>query len=180
MSDFGRKNYYDMLGVPRDATPERIKQAYFDIARVYHPDSHFFDEIVQSTSSPEQTEIFKLITNAYNTLTHEEKRAAYDRTLPADIKGWENAEKPEWLKPGGGMLKPAREPQSKPRPATWKTFGVLPRDENEEESDDHEFTHVNLNFKGKNSPAPVSEGKGLWVFVILGVVIGGVVVYLVM
>ena len=35
-----KKSYYDLLGVPRDATVAQIKEAYREIARMYHPDSN--------------------------------------------------------------------------------------------------------------------------------------------
>ena len=40
------KNFYELLGVPRDASKAQIKDAYKDVARVFHPDSNFYDEII--------------------------------------------------------------------------------------------------------------------------------------
>jgi curved DNA-binding protein len=50
------KDYYAILGVPRNATPEEIKEAYRRLAKEYHPDKN---------PSPEAEEMFKLINEAY-------------------------------------------------------------------------------------------------------------------
>jgi curved DNA-binding protein len=50
------KDYYAILGVPRNATPEEIKEVYRRLAKEYHPDKN---------PSPEAEEMFKLINEAY-------------------------------------------------------------------------------------------------------------------
>ncbi|MFB9376211.1 molecular chaperone DnaJ [Kineococcus gynurae] len=65
MSDF-----YDVLGVSRDASPEEIKRAYRKLARKLHPDV---------TSDPDAGDRFKEVSQAYETLSNPEKRAQYDR-----------------------------------------------------------------------------------------------------
>lgn len=67
-------NYYTLLGVPRDATAEEIRRAYRLSARRFHPDRN---------PSPEATEQFIRIQEAYETLRDPKRRARYDRTLPA-------------------------------------------------------------------------------------------------
>lgn len=93
MDDIASKNYYEVLGVERDATKEQIRDAYREIARIYHPDSNFFNEIVNESLSPEQQSVFKVITAAYNTLTNSAKRAEYDQLLPKDLPTWEPQER---------------------------------------------------------------------------------------
>ena len=66
-------DYYRVLGVPRDATLERIKRAYKRLARQWHPDF--------GGGSPER---FQALQDAYETLSNPEARARYDRTLEMD------------------------------------------------------------------------------------------------
>ncbi|WP_117238154.1 DnaJ C-terminal domain-containing protein [Thermus sediminis] len=63
------KDYYAILGIPRNATQEEIKRAYKRLARQYHPDVN---------KSPEAEERFKEINEAYAVLSDPEKRKLYD------------------------------------------------------------------------------------------------------
>ena len=75
--DDGR-DYYEILGVPRDASEQEIKKAYRRLARQYHPDVN---------KSPEAEARFKEINEAYQVLSDPEKRAAYDRFGRAGLSG---------------------------------------------------------------------------------------------
>jgi molecular chaperone DnaJ len=66
-----QRDYYEILGVARDATPDQIKQAFRRLARKYHPDAN--------PGNPEAEEKFKEINEAYEVLSDPEKRARYDR-----------------------------------------------------------------------------------------------------
>ncbi len=70
------KNYYQILDIPKTATEEDIKRAYFNLARKYHPDR--FDRNVATEHKSQIDEVFDAITNAYRILVSKEKRKAYD------------------------------------------------------------------------------------------------------
>ncbi len=63
-------DYYEVLGVPRDANPDTIRRAYRKLARKYHPDVN---------SDGDAEERFKELGEAYEVLSDAEKRARYDR-----------------------------------------------------------------------------------------------------
>lgn len=70
-------DYYDILGVSRDADREQIKRAYRKLAMRYHPDR---------SNEPDSEESFKQVTEAYEVLRDEEKRRLYDRYGEAGVK----------------------------------------------------------------------------------------------
>ena len=88
MSFVEGKNYYEILGVERDASVDEIKSAYKEIARVYHPDSNFYADLVDQSLSNSHLEIFQEITAAYNTLANKNKRVEYDKSLAPELRGW--------------------------------------------------------------------------------------------
>jgi|FLYL01.1.fsa_nt_gi molecular chaperone DnaJ len=75
-----RKDYYEILGVPRDATNEEIKRAFRRLAMQYHPDRNKEDGAEAR---------FKEIGEAYEVLSDPEKRAAYDRFGHAGLSGFD-------------------------------------------------------------------------------------------
>jgi molecular chaperone DnaJ len=72
-------DYYEVLQVSRDSTGAEIKKAYRKLALKYHPDKNPGDK--------EAEEKFKLINEAYQVLSDEEKRAIYDRYGKAGLEG---------------------------------------------------------------------------------------------
>ena len=66
-----KKNYYEILGISRDAIEEDIKKAYRELAKKYHPDLHPGDKSMEAR--------FKEINEAYEILKDPKKREQYDR-----------------------------------------------------------------------------------------------------
>lgn len=65
-----KRDYYDVLGVSRDASDAEIKKAYRKLSKKYHPD-------INKESDAEEK--FKEVTEAYEVLSDSQKRAAYDQ-----------------------------------------------------------------------------------------------------
>jgi molecular chaperone DnaJ len=77
------RDYYEVLGVSRDAPPEEIKKSYRDLAFKYHPD--------KNPGNKEAEEKFKEATAAYEVLSDPDKRSKYDQFGAAGVS------------PGAGM-----------------------------------------------------------------------------
>lgn len=75
-----KRDYYEILGVPRDATPEQIKSAYRKAALRWHPDRN-------PDNHKEAEERFREATEAYSVLSDPQKRAAYDAYGHAGLRG---------------------------------------------------------------------------------------------
>ncbi|TXD96811.1 J domain-containing protein [Psychrobacter frigidicola] len=72
------KNYYDILGVKKDATDADIKKKYRKLVRQYHPDV---------SDDPDADNKIAVINNAYETIRDKEKRAEYDAMLANPFAG---------------------------------------------------------------------------------------------
>lgn len=86
------KDYYAVLGVPRDADLDQIKKAYRKLARQFHPDV---------SKEPNAEAQFKEAGEAYATLKDADKRAAYDQ-LGKQPEGQEFSPPPQWRQDFGG------------------------------------------------------------------------------
>ena len=72
------RDYYELLGVPRDATEADIKKAFRRLARELHPDV---------SDAPDAEERFKVVVEAYEVLSKSETRELYDRYGHAGLRG---------------------------------------------------------------------------------------------
>jgi len=78
----GKRDYYEVLGVSKNATKEEIKKAYRKQALKYHPDKNPGDKKAE--------ENFKEAAEAYEVLSNDEKKARYDRFGHAGVGGAAN------------------------------------------------------------------------------------------
>src|SRR5512134_223678 len=83
------KDYYQVMGVARDASQEDIKRAYRKLARKYHPD-------VSKEKNAEER--FKELQEAHEVLKDPEKRAAYDQLGANWRQGQDFRPPPDWGK----------------------------------------------------------------------------------
>ena len=73
-----KRDYYDILGINRNASSEEIRSAYRNLAKQYHPDVN---------NEPGSEERFKQINEAYAVLSDPERKSAYDRFGHDGLKG---------------------------------------------------------------------------------------------
>ncbi|TPW08999.1 MAG: molecular chaperone DnaJ, partial [bacterium] len=66
-----KRDYYEILGVAENATPEQVKKAFRGLAKRYHPDANRNDPSAESK--------FKEAGEAFEVLSDPDKRAQYDR-----------------------------------------------------------------------------------------------------
>ena len=74
-----KRDYYEVLGVPKDADEAALKKAYRVLAKKYHPDTN--------AGNAQAAEKFKQITEAYSVLSDPEKKKMYDQFGSADYQG---------------------------------------------------------------------------------------------
>lgn len=108
------KTHYEVLDLPREATPDDIRRRFRELARKFHPDHH--------REHPEYHEIFVGITQAYQVLSDENKRAAYDLDLrqaerrQQDFRGAAYGSAPNGARPGPSAT--SRPDPSRQRPSS--------------------------------------------------------------
>jgi curved DNA-binding protein CbpA len=73
--------HYELLGIARDAPPEKISEAYFERSRLFHPDLRHREDL--GKFEKELNAVFERMRVAYETLSEADKRAIYDQSLDA-------------------------------------------------------------------------------------------------
>lgn len=81
------KNYYDILQINQNASPEIIEKAYKTLAKKYHPD------LQEESNKKEAEEILKEINEAHEILSNPDKKALYDQNLKNETISQEDYEK---------------------------------------------------------------------------------------
>lgn len=90
-----KRDYYEVLGVKKDAGKQQIKSAYRKLAKKYHPDTNVGDAKAE--------QLFKEVTEAYNVLSDEEKRKLYDKFGHAAFDGSMGNDPEEFNRKYGNM-----------------------------------------------------------------------------
>src|SRR6478672_5513784 len=79
MATMTKRDYYEILGVQKNASADEIKKSYRKVAMQYHPDRNPGDKAAE--------EKFKEAAEAYEVLSDTEKKAQYDRYGHAGVRG---------------------------------------------------------------------------------------------
>lgn len=94
-SKFLLKDYYKILGVPRNASAKDIKKAYYQLAKKYHPDTN--------KDEPSAQKNFQDVSEAYEVLSDESKRSDYDQSGSASQDPFSQARRSGQRRAGGAQ-----------------------------------------------------------------------------
>ncbi|MCB0978002.1 MAG: J domain-containing protein [Acidimicrobiales bacterium] len=128
-------NHYDVLGVSRDVDQATLRHAYLAAARAHHPDFHVGADAIELASAAKR---MQEVNEAWAVLGDPERRAEYDRTLPAprsrpSTTSGDPSRQPLVMPPGKGWT---------PRPddTRWQRNYAAWRDEDERLAEDEPST----------------------------------------
>lgn len=116
----GQKNYYDLLGIGRNASLDEIRAAYARKIEACIPTDEDGEPLEDDEISGETQALLKVVTAAFATLSNYEKRAEYDRLLPQTLRTWDEDEF-MWGQ-GWAAKKILTDPENSPY--AFGTFGV--------------------------------------------------------
>lgn len=78
-------DYFELLGVDRDADRRVIKRAYFRLSKAFHPDRHYGQDV--GSFGPWFAAVFESVTRAFDVLSDSRQRAAYEARLRGEAPG---------------------------------------------------------------------------------------------
>jgi curved DNA-binding protein CbpA len=151
---FSQADFYDILGVGRNASTAEIKASYYQLAKKFHPDRH--RQPGYAELKPRLDALFALITQAYQTLSETAQRLVYDERLKKPAAAFRTTP----LKPPPAFVsEPNPEPKPAPVPLPMPTPRPvpieLPRSEPKASSDE---LHHKPTTEPKSEPPPRQSG----------------------
>lgn len=108
------RNFFELMGIERSATEAQVKEAYFRLAKRFHPDVHHGESLGDLRDQLEA--LFIRLGDAYETLKNPKTREAYESRLPRD-------------KTTGTVLPGPPEPEPPPHPLDPETMAKLAEDD---------------------------------------------------
>jgi len=115
------KNYYHILGVDYSVSSTELKFAYRNLAKQYHPDINPDDF--------EKEEMFKLVSEAYDVLSDQNKKAAYDLSLLLGLNdvyaGFEEELDNRYARRSASRRPGYKPPKREPVTYSWKTYASV-------------------------------------------------------
>lgn len=121
----GEADHYELLGIPRESEKKAIRAAYFELAKLFHTDTLFGVDLGEY--GPKMDRVFRELTEAYEVLSKNKKRRAYDAYLEAVRET-----KPLDESPTPSLAPPAPEPEvpdPTPAPEAHDEAPQRPRDD---------------------------------------------------
>jgi len=113
------KNHFEVLGIPRASTEAQVKEAYFQLAKRFHPDTHH--DPAMDDLGPKLEAVFIRLGQAYEVLRNPRTRGSYEADLAARAPRFPRAQGEPGTPPQGSPASPAAGAAPQPPPAPDKT-----------------------------------------------------------
>lgn len=160
----GTRSHFDLLGVPRDATEAQVREAYFRLARQFHPDGQHEPELSGLRDALEA--IFRRLGEAYEVLRNPRIRAVYERNLNRGLAAGGGG-----ATPAAGVESPAeallaRAAESFAAERYWEVIQVLEKSVSRFEGEHKQRGRVLLARAYAKTPDWVKQGEELLVAVV--------------
>ena len=113
------KNHFEVLGIPRASTEAQVKEAYFHLAKRFHPDTHH--DPAMDDLGPKLEAVFIRLGQAYEVLRNPRTRGSYEADLAARAPRFPRAQGDPGTPPQGSPASPVTAAAPPPPPAPDKT-----------------------------------------------------------